>query len=126
MSYLFSLCCSVPIDSIGPQPGGWGPQPKMIAFSLLYLQFLLIKGFEQMLRDNLIEAFLQGQKLSLDAVQETPVDIQPAENETRGISFRSSKVQIHHQDAQLDSVNRLQVNILARMSESCSMCHAVA
>ena len=33
-----------------------------------------------MLRDNLIKAFLQGQKLSLDAMQETPVHIQPAED----------------------------------------------
>lgn len=33
-----------------------------------------------MLRNNLIEAFLQSQKLSLDAMQETPVHIQPAEN----------------------------------------------
>ena len=30
-----------------------------------------------MLRNDLIEAFLQGQKLSLDAMQETPVYIQP-------------------------------------------------
>lgn len=33
-----------------------------------------------MLWDNLIEAFLQGQKLSLDAMKETPVHIQPAES----------------------------------------------
>lgn len=47
---------------------------------LFYLQFFLIEGFEQVLRNNLIEAFLKGQKLSLDAMQETPVHIQPAEN----------------------------------------------
>lgn len=53
-----------------------------IAFILeqFYLQFFLIEGFEQVLRNNLIEAFLQGQKLSLNAMQETPVHIQPAEN----------------------------------------------
>lgn len=48
---------------------------------LLYLQFLLIKGLEKVFRDDLIEAFLQGQKLSLDAVKETPVHIQPAEED---------------------------------------------
>lgn len=47
-----------------------------------YLQFFLIEGLEQVLRNNLIEAFLQGQKLSLDAMQETPVHIQPVENMT--------------------------------------------
>lgn len=35
---------------------------------LLYLQFFLIKGFEQVLRNDLIEAFLQSQKLSLNAM----------------------------------------------------------
>lgn len=47
---------------------------------LFYLQLFLIEGLEQVLRNDLIEAFLQGQKLSLDAMQETPVHIQPAEN----------------------------------------------
>lgn len=46
-----------------------------VAVLHFYLQLFLIKGFEQMLRNNLIKAFLQGQKLSLDAMQETPVDI---------------------------------------------------
>ncbi len=58
----------------------------------MYLQFFLIKGFEQVLRYNLIEAFLQGQKLSLNAMQEAPVHIQPAENmreEGRGGDRRS-------------------------------------
>lgn len=47
---------------------------------LIYLQFFFIKGFEQVLRNDLIEAFLQGQKLGLNAMQETPVHVQPADN----------------------------------------------
>ncbi|TNN47973.1 hypothetical protein EYF80_041835 [Liparis tanakae] len=42
------------------------------------LELFFIEGFEQVLRDDLVEAFLQRQKLSLDAVQETPAHIQPA------------------------------------------------
>ena len=49
-------------------------------YLFFYLQLFLIEGFEQVLRNNLIEAFLQSQKLSLDAMQETPVHIQPAKN----------------------------------------------
>lgn len=46
-------------------------------FFFFYLQLFFVKGFEQVLRNNLIKAFLQGQKLSLNAMQETPVYIQP-------------------------------------------------
>lgn len=76
---------------------------------ILYLQFFLIKGFEQVLRDNLVEAFLQSQKLSLDAMQETPVHIQPAEN-TRGrrplvyLTIVGLQIQIHHHDSQLMTI----------------------
>lgn len=51
----------------------------MIDWWYQYLQFLLVKGFEEVLWDDLIEALLQGQKLSLDAVKETPVHVQPEE-----------------------------------------------
>lgn len=47
-----------------------------------YLQLFLVKGLEQVLRNHLVEAFLQGQELGLDAVQEPPVHIQPADAET--------------------------------------------
>lgn len=47
-----------------------------------YLQLFLVEGLEQVLRNHLVEAFLQGQELSLDAVQESPVHIQPADAET--------------------------------------------
>ncbi len=67
---------------------------------LLYLQFFLVEGLEQVLRNNLIEAFLKGQKLSLDAMQEAPVHIQPAEN--RGsLNTRGLQIQIHHHDTGL-------------------------
>lgn len=58
-----------------------------------------------MLRNNLIEAFLQGQKLSLDAVQETPVHIQPAgerERADRVCEVNTLKTQMSHAD--MDSV----------------------
>lgn len=48
---------------------------------LLYLQLLFIKGFEKVFGDDLIKTLLQSQKLSLDATQETPVHVQPAEEE---------------------------------------------
>lgn len=60
-----------------------------------------------MLRNNLIKALLQGQKLSLDAVQETPVYVQPT-GETRawkrnqatnshklGMSFVDLRITLH-------------------------------
>lgn len=61
--------------------GSWQSPDHLFLFCIglhFYLQLFLIKGFEQVLRNDLVEALLQGQELSLDAVQETPVYVQPA------------------------------------------------
>lgn len=42
-----------------------------------------------MLRNHLVEALLQGQELSLDAVQESPVHIQPADRRRDRVVFYS-------------------------------------
>lgn len=49
-----------------------------------YLQLFLVEGLEEVLGDDLVEALLQGQELSLDASQETPVHIQSVGNEGEG------------------------------------------
>lgn len=45
--------------------------------SACYLQFFMVKRFEEVLRDELTEAFLQSQKLSFDSTHEPPVHIKP-------------------------------------------------
>lgn len=74
-----------------------------------------------MLRDNFIEAFLQGQKLSLNTVQETPVHIQPAANQSEEgreetLHLSSCKVQIQHCDTEFD-IDSLPLNICVNIKK---------
>lgn len=48
--------------------------------SPVYLKFFVIKRFEQMLRDELAEALLEGQKLGFDPTHEPPVHIKSDED----------------------------------------------
>lgn len=64
-----------------------------------------------MLRNNLIEAFLQGQKLSFDAMQETPVHIQPAKN------MREEGQEETHKESVYLTLKGVQIQIVCNAAE---------
>lgn len=59
-----------------------------------YLKFLLVKRFEEMLRNKFIKTFLQSQELCLNSSHEPPVHIQPVgeEGKVRGDELVSTGI----------------------------------
>lgn len=43
----------------------------------VYLEFFMVEGFEEVLRNELSKSLLQGQKLGLDTTHKPPVHIKP-------------------------------------------------